>query len=124
MTACQLNFLPNITCNTNVTTISINNILAPYYCINQLTNQLCTNNSECCKSGYQFDDDVQQCLCKYSSTKYCWKIFFFIGQPVCNDFLCGNNGTCVNSELQPNGYICNCENKTSVFNGTTCIRMY
>jgi hypothetical protein len=66
MTACQINFISNITCNTNVTSISINNTRVPYYCVNQLTNQICTNNSECCKSGYEFYDDVQQCLCKYS----------------------------------------------------------
>jgi len=73
MTACQLNFRSNITCITNKTDITLNNTQAPYYCINQITNNPCTNDSNCCKSGYEFNADVQQCLCKYSI-----RGFFFI----------------------------------------------
>ncbi len=65
MTACQINFLPNITCSTDMTTISMNDTRAPYYCLNSLTQQLCTNNTQCCNKGYEFSEDVQQCLCKY-----------------------------------------------------------
>jgi hypothetical protein len=44
-------------------------------------------------------------------------------QPVCNDTVCGGNGTCQNSELQSNGYICQC-NSSAIFDGITCVRMY
>jgi hypothetical protein len=65
MNACQLNFLSNVTCLTNTTIISLNETRAPYYCINSITNMPCTNNSECCKPGYSFNTNAQQCLCKY-----------------------------------------------------------
>jgi hypothetical protein len=126
MTACQLNFLPNITCITNLTKISLNDTRAPYYCINPITNILCSNTSECCKQGYQFNDDAQQCLCKYKKQIFHNKIskfWFCLVEPVCNETLCGINGTCQDSELQPNGYICTCSSTTD-FDGTTCVRMY
>jgi len=127
MTACQLNFRSNITCITNKTDITLNDTRAPYYCINEITNILCGNGSDCCQSGYEFNTDVQQCLCKYSIIFiYKIKIFcllVFIVQPVCNAYICGANNTCQDSELSSVGYFCIC-NSTTVFNGTTCVRMY
>ncbi len=126
MTACQLNFLSNITCITNLTEISLNNTRAPYYCVNNITYAPCTNNSECCRSGYEFSTDVQQCLCKYLLILHRKKFKFFFSssvRPVCNGTVCGGNNTCQNSELETNGYFCMC-NSTSIFNGITCVRMY
>ncbi len=63
-----------------MTTISMNNTQAPYYCVNPITKVPCTNNSECCQSGYEFDTNVQQCLCKYLFFLYkISNIFLIIG---------------------------------------------
>ncbi|CAF0783623.1 unnamed protein product [Rotaria sordida] len=105
MTACLLNFLPNITCTTNITEISLNSTQTPYRCVHSITHISCSNDSACCRQGYQFHSDVQQCLFR----------------PVCNDSICGANNTCQNSELKPNGYICMC-NSDQIFNGTTCVQ--
>ncbi|CAF1151520.1 unnamed protein product [Rotaria sp. Silwood1] len=105
MTACLLNFLPHVTCTTNKTEISIDSTQTPFQCINNITRIPCSNDSACCKQGYQFHSDVQQCLF----------------QSVCNESICGVNNTCQNSELKPNGYICMC-NDDQIFNGTTCIQ--
>ncbi|CAF4129363.1 unnamed protein product, partial [Rotaria sp. Silwood2] len=105
MTACVLNFLPSITCTTNRTEISINSTQTPYQCINNITLIPCSNDSACCKQGYQFHSDVQQCLFR----------------PVCNETICGANNICQNTELKPNGYICMC-NDGQIFDGTTCIQ--
>ncbi|CAF1546912.1 unnamed protein product, partial [Adineta steineri] len=63
LSACQLNFLSNVTCITNLSIISTNSGRAPYQCINSITNISCSNNSECCQKGYGFNTDIQQCLC-------------------------------------------------------------
>jgi hypothetical protein len=65
MNACRLNFASNITCDTTSTDLAMNDTRAPYICVNNVTGARCTNASECCKPGYGFSLDVQQCLCKY-----------------------------------------------------------
>ncbi|CAF1385731.1 unnamed protein product, partial [Rotaria magnacalcarata] len=105
MTACILNFVPNINCTAVLNATLTNSTKTPYQCINSITNELCSNNSECCKQGYAFKSDVQQCLF----------------QPVCNSTLCGLNNTCQDSEIGNSRYICTC-NEGQIFDGTTCIQ--
>jgi hypothetical protein len=69
MNACQLNFATGITCITNQTVITINATRAPYICVNNMTGVPCSNSTQCCNRGYEFDSDVQQCLCKYKITE-------------------------------------------------------
>lgn len=102
---------------------------APYLCINPLTNLPCTNYSECCTTGYEFNTDVQQCLCKYLKS-FCVKIniihsicFSYLVRSVCNSTICGAGGVCQDSEIKANGYICTCSSN-EIFDGTTCVRMY
>jgi hypothetical protein len=64
MSACQLNFLSTVYCIANLSIMSMQSSKAPYQCINDITNSSCSNASECCKQGYEFQTDVQQCLCK------------------------------------------------------------
>ncbi|CAF1457750.1 unnamed protein product, partial [Adineta ricciae] len=105
MTACRLNFNSNVSCAVNISAITMNTGQAPYQCMNNVTNVPCANTTDCCRQGYQFNADVQQCLFR----------------PVCNETLCGLNNTCQNSELQSNGYICIC-NGSTIFDGTTCVQ--
>ncbi|CAF3337216.1 unnamed protein product [Rotaria socialis] len=105
MTACILNFAPNINCMAVLNATLINSTQTPYQCINSRTNEFCSNNSECCKRGYAFKTDVQQCLF----------------QPVCNSTLCGLNNTCQDSEIGNNLYVCICK-EGQIFDGTTCIQ--
>lgn len=127
MSACRLNFVSNITCITNKTEISFNDTRAPFVCVYAGTNISCSNSSNCCKEGYSFNQDVQQCLCKKISCFFfdsiCAFICEFLVKTVCNDTICGANGACQNSELKPKRYFCQCRNYT-VFDGTTCVRTY
>lgn len=43
---------------------------------------------------------------------------------VCNLTICGENNTCIDSELALSGYICACNDTNDVFNGTTCVGTY
>lgn len=124
MSACRLNFVSNVTCTTNKTEISFNDTRAPFVCIHVGTNISCSNNSECCKEGYSFSQDVQQCLCEKVSFNSIYAfICEFLVKPVCDGTICGTNGICQNSELKPKRYFCQCRNYT-IFDGTTCVRTY
>lgn len=79
MTACRLNFLSNVNCTTNMTQVTLNNTRAPYYCLNPMTSLPCQSSTECCKPGYEFVYDVQQCLCKDFILFYAKsKLLFFL----------------------------------------------
>ena len=43
---------------------------------------------------------------------------------VCNLTICGENNTCIDSELAPLGYICACNDTNNVFNGIICVGTY
>jgi hypothetical protein len=78
MSACQLNFLSTVSCIANISIMSMQSSKAPYQCINDITNSPCSNASECCKQGYAFQTDVQQCLCKIEIIQCKMKQIFFL----------------------------------------------